>query len=159
MFTIKRDEMKVVMERTFDVPREAVFQAFVDSRAIPKWWGPRRHTTTVDKNDVRVGGVWRFVCRDAAGKVYAFHGVYKSIDPPTLVSSTLVFEGIPGDHEVLSGAQRQDTARRSGVCETTLALHLSVWGQSLFGRLRVPGTFLGTLFVGQVPAGGEVCVS
>ena len=124
MFTIKRDELKVVMERIFDVPREAVFQAFVDSRAIPKWWGLRRHTTTVDKNDVRVGGVWRFVCRDAGGKVYAFHGVYKSIDPPTLVSSTLVFEGIPGDHELTQTATFERVGGKTKV--TSIAAYATV---------------------------------
>ena len=158
-FAVKRDQLQAVMERVFDAPRETVFKAFVDPGAIPKWWGPRRLTTTVEKLEMKVWGVWRFIQRDPQGNEYAFHAVCTAIDPPKLLSSTFNFEGIPGDHEVLSGAQRQDTARRSGVCETTLALHLSVWGQSLFGRLRVPGTFLGTLFVGQVPAGGEVCVS
>lgn len=118
MFTIKRDELKVVMERIFDAPREAVFQAFVDSGAIPKWWGLHRHTTTVDKNDVNIGGAWRFVCRDAGGSVYAFHGVYKTIDPPNLMSSTFVFEGIPGDHELTQTATFESLHGKTKVTST-----------------------------------------
>ena len=64
-FTVKRDELIVVMERTFDAPRDVVFRAFIDPRAIPKWWGPRHLTTTVDVMDMRQGGAWRFVCRDS----------------------------------------------------------------------------------------------
>lgn len=118
MFTVKRDELKVLMERTFDAPREAVFRAFIDSRAIPKWWGLRSHTTVVDKNDVRAGGVWRFVSRDAAGDQYGFHGVYKKIDPPKLVSCTFNFEGIPGDHESIQTATFEDVHGKTKVTGT-----------------------------------------
>ena len=45
-------------ERVFDAPRERVFAAFTDPELIPRWWGPRRMTTTVDEMDVRVGGKW-----------------------------------------------------------------------------------------------------
>lgn len=118
MFTIKRDELKVVMERIFDAPREAVFQAYVDSRTILKWWGLRRHTTTVDKNDVRIGGVWRFVSRDAGGNQFAFHGVYKRINPPSLLSSTFVYEGIPGDHELTQTATFENLGGKTKVTST-----------------------------------------
>jgi uncharacterized protein YndB with AHSA1/START domain len=107
-FTVKRDELKVIMERIFDAPRDAVFRAFTDPDAIPKWWGPRKYATTVDKMDVRVGGAWRFIHRDEDGKEYAFHGIFKAIEPPRLISQTFVFEGIPGDHEVLDTLTLED---------------------------------------------------
>lgn len=117
-FVIKRDELKVVMERTFDAPLEAVFKAFIDPQAIPKWWGLRAQTTTVDKMDVRVGGAWRYVCRDSRGNEYAFHGVYKKIDPPRLVSCTFNFEGIPGNHELLQTAIFEDLGGKTKVTST-----------------------------------------
>lgn len=117
MFIIKRDERKVVMERTFDAPREAVFQAFVDSQAIPNWWGLRHHTTTVDKNDVRAGGAWRFVSQDARGNEYGFHGVYKKIDPPNLLSATFNVEHIPGDHELVQTATFESLDGKTKVTE------------------------------------------
>lgn len=118
MFEIKRDELKVVMERTFDAPRQAVFEAYIDSHAIPRWWGLRAHTTTVLKNDVRAGGMWRFVSRDAGGNEYGFHGVYKKIDPPTLLSTTFNFEGIPGDHELIQTATFESLDRKTKVTGT-----------------------------------------
>jgi len=114
-FTIKRDELKVVMERVFDAPREAVFKAFTDPRAIPQWWGPKRLTTTVDRMDVRPGGLWRFVQRDADGNEYAFHGVHKVIDSPKLLSATFNFEGIPGVHELLQTVTFEDLGGRTKV--------------------------------------------
>jgi uncharacterized protein YndB with AHSA1/START domain len=85
-----------VMTRVFDAPRELAFRAFIDPARIPEWWGPRSHTTTVDKMDVRPGGEWRFVSRDAEGNEFAFHGVYREIVPPERLSYTFEFEGTPG---------------------------------------------------------------
>ena len=117
-FTVRRDQLTVVMERTFDAPRETVFKAYIDSQAIAKWFGPRSHTTTVDKNDVRVGGVWRFVSRDPAGHEYGFHGVYKKIEPPKLLAATFNFEGIPGDHELQQTVIFEDVAGKTKVTAT-----------------------------------------
>jgi uncharacterized protein YndB with AHSA1/START domain len=89
-------DREIVMERVFDAPRELVFKAHTDPDLISKWWGPSRYTTTVDKMDLRVGGVWRFVQRDADGNEYAFNGVYREIVPPERLSYTFEFEGMPG---------------------------------------------------------------
>lgn len=100
-FLIRREELNVTIECIFDAPREIVWKAFTDPNSIPNWWGPRIVTTTVEKMDVRPGGVWRYVQRDPDGNEYAFNGVYKEIDPLKLLSYTFNFEGIPGDHELL----------------------------------------------------------
>ena len=107
-FTVKREELKVIIERVFDAPRELVWKAFNDPDSIPHWWGPKFLTTTVEKMDVRPGGVWRYVQRDPDGNEYAFNGVYREIDPLKLVSRTFNFEGIPGDHELIETATFED---------------------------------------------------
>ena len=89
-------DQEIVMERVLNAPRELVFKAHTDPNLISKWWGPRRYTTTVDKLDLRVGGVWRFIQHDAAGNEYAFNGVYREIVPPERLSYTFEFEGMPG---------------------------------------------------------------
>jgi uncharacterized protein YndB with AHSA1/START domain len=45
--------------------------------------------------DVRPGGEWRFINRDAQGNAYAFHGVYHDILAPERVIDTFEFEGLP----------------------------------------------------------------
>jgi uncharacterized protein YndB with AHSA1/START domain len=49
----------------------------------------------VDKLDVRPGGQWRWINRDAQGTAYAFHGVYHEILVPARIIDTFEFEGLP----------------------------------------------------------------
>jgi uncharacterized protein YndB with AHSA1/START domain len=86
----------IVMTRVFAAPRALVFKAPTDRDLIPKWWGPRRHKTRVDVMDVRPGGSWRYVSRDAEGNEFAFHGVYREIVAPERLAYTFEFEGMPG---------------------------------------------------------------
>ena len=89
-------KQEIVITRIFSAPRELVFKAFTDRNAIPKWWGPRRLSTIVDSMEVRPGGIWRFVQRDANGMEFAFHGVYHEVHPPERLVYTFEFEGMPG---------------------------------------------------------------
>jgi uncharacterized protein YndB with AHSA1/START domain len=63
-FTFPSDR-EITMTRVFDAPRELVLKLCTDPNLIPQCWGPRSLTTTVDKMDMRPGGVWRFVQRVA----------------------------------------------------------------------------------------------
>lgn len=89
-------DREIVMTRLFDAPRELVFKAYTDPKLIPQWWGLRSLTTTVDKMDVRPGGVWRFVQRDSDGNEDGFHGVYREIASPERLVYTFEWEGMPG---------------------------------------------------------------
>jgi uncharacterized protein YndB with AHSA1/START domain len=93
---IDRDRREICMTHVFDAPRDLVFQLCIDPKQIPKWWGPRRLTTTVEHMDVRPGGTWRFVQKDDQGNIFAFHGEYREIVPPERTVSTFEFEGMPG---------------------------------------------------------------
>lgn len=95
MLTMPSDR-EVVITRVFDAPRELVFKAFTDPALIPHWWGPRSQETSVDKMDVRPGGVWRFVHRDQDGNEHGFNGVYREIVPPERLVYTFEWEGLPG---------------------------------------------------------------
>jgi uncharacterized protein YndB with AHSA1/START domain len=88
-------KQELVITREFDAPRELVFKACTDPNLVPQWWGPRRFSTLVDMMDVRPGGQWRFINRDAEGNEYAFHGVYHEILAPERIIDTFEFEGLP----------------------------------------------------------------
>lgn len=96
MISAEPGKQEVVITRVFDAPRKLVFKMCTDPNRIPQWWGPKRFTTAVDKMDVRLGGIWRFINRDPAGKEYAFHGVYHEILSPERLVYTFEFEGMPG---------------------------------------------------------------
>jgi uncharacterized protein YndB with AHSA1/START domain len=89
-------DREIELTRVLGAPRELVWKACTDPKAIPQWWGPRSHATTVDKMDVRLGGAWRFVSRDANGNEYGFHGEYREVAPPERIVQTFEFEGMPG---------------------------------------------------------------
>ena len=46
--------------------------------------------------DVRAGGSWRFVIRDADGTETAFRGTYREVTPPERIVQTFEWEGMPG---------------------------------------------------------------
>lgn len=94
--TVEPGSQDVVLTWTFDAPRALVFQAYTDPQVIPNWWGPRELTTMVERLDAKAGGLWRFVQRDPAGKVYAFHGVFHEVSPPQRIVRTFEYEGNPG---------------------------------------------------------------
>ena len=94
-FTTPSDR-EIGMTRVFNAPRELVYQAHTDPNQIPRWWGPRRMTTTVDTLDVRPGGAWRFFQRDPEGNEYGFRGEFREVAPPERLVYTFEFEGMPG---------------------------------------------------------------
>lgn len=96
----------ITVRRVFDAPKDVVYKAFTDPGLIPQWWGPRQFETIVDHADMRPGGSWRFLNRDADGE-YAFHGVFHEVSPDQIVQ-TFEFEGVPG-HVALETATFEET--------------------------------------------------
>jgi uncharacterized protein YndB with AHSA1/START domain len=93
--TAEPGKQELVITREFDAPRELVFKVFTDPELLPQWWGPRYLSTIVDKMDVRPGGQWRFINRDAQENEYAFHGVYHEVLAPERIIDTFEYEGLP----------------------------------------------------------------
>jgi uncharacterized protein YndB with AHSA1/START domain len=76
-------------------PREAVYRAYTDPELLVRFWGPPELSTEVDEFDLRPGGRWRIVHRDADGE-YAFRGVIHSLVPNEQIIQTFEWEGLPG---------------------------------------------------------------
>lgn len=90
--TIYSEGGDLVFERTFDAPRELVWQAFIDADRVPLWWGPHGTTTTVEEMDVRPGGAWRYVSTAPDRDPVAFFGEYLDVDPPAGLKWTFLFD-------------------------------------------------------------------
>jgi len=93
--TAEQGKQEICITREFEAPRDLVFKACTDPTLIPQWWGPRYLSTQVDTMDVRPGGQWRFINRDAEGREFAFHGVYHEVLAPERIIDTFEFEGLP----------------------------------------------------------------
>jgi uncharacterized protein YndB with AHSA1/START domain len=87
---------QIVITREFDAPRELLFRTYTEPELLAQWLGPRRLTMIVDRYDVRDGGIWRFIHRDADGNEYGFHGVFHGTPSPDGVVRTFEYEGAPG---------------------------------------------------------------
>ena len=112
-------EREIRIERVFDAPRDRVFAVYTDPALIPEWWGPRETTTIVDEMDVRTGGRWRFIVRDANGTETAFRGGYREVTPPERIVQTFEWEGMPG-HVSVDTAIFEDLGDQTKVISISL---------------------------------------
>ena len=58
--------------------------------------GPARPDDDRRQVDVRDGGKWRYLSKDAQGNEYGFHGVFHGNPSPDGIVQTFEFEGTPG---------------------------------------------------------------
>jgi uncharacterized protein YndB with AHSA1/START domain len=91
-----KSEREVVLTRLFEAPRRLVFEAYTRPEHVRQWWGLRGSTMTLCEMDVRPGGAWRYVVREADGSENAFRGEYREVVPPERLVQTFEFEGMPG---------------------------------------------------------------
>ena len=52
-------DTEIVMTRTFDAPRNLVFEAHSKPEHVKRWWGLRNSEMVVCEIDFRPGGAWR----------------------------------------------------------------------------------------------------
>lgn len=83
------DNFELAIERHFDVPPEAVFQAWTDHLA--EWWCPKPWTTEIVANDMRAGGAASFVMHGPGGERSEMPGVYLEITAPNHIVFTNAF--------------------------------------------------------------------
>jgi uncharacterized protein YndB with AHSA1/START domain len=86
----KLDEMlfadrEIAASRTFDAPRDLVFDAWTKPEHLPRWWGPRGFTNAVRAIDIRPGGKWTFVMLGPDGTEYPNEIVFVEIVRPERV--------------------------------------------------------------------------
>ncbi|MCC6302535.1 MAG: SRPBCC family protein [Gammaproteobacteria bacterium] len=97
-------DREIVITRVIDAPRELVWRAMTDPAQVAHWWGPNGFTTTIEKMDFRVGGVWKHVMHGPDGTDYPNSSVFREIVEPERVvySHGGGKEGGPGAHFVAS---------------------------------------------------------
>ena len=53
------DSNDLVLERTFNAPRDLVWRALTDPEQMKRWWAPRPYQTPEVEIDLRPGGIFR----------------------------------------------------------------------------------------------------
>ena len=85
-------DLKIVITRTFAAPRRLVFEAWTTPEYIKRWWGISRVEMISCEVDLRAGGAWRYVNREANGSEFAFSGVYQEVVPYERLVYTEMYE-------------------------------------------------------------------
>ena len=86
-------DREIVMTRVFDAPRTLVWDAMSKPDLIKRWlFGPPGWSMVACEDDLRVGGVFRWVWRGPDGTEMAMRGVYREVVPPERVVRTESFE-------------------------------------------------------------------
>ena len=88
-------DLEIVTTRDFAAPRDLVFEAWTNPEHVRRWWGLRRQSLALCQIDLRPGGKWRYVLREADGKEVGFNGVYREIEAPAKVVATYRYEPMP----------------------------------------------------------------
>ena len=85
------------IRRTFDAPREKLFQAWIDPEKMTEWFCHAK-PNLIGKlvvMDVRSGGQYGFDVSDASGKVFKVRGEYLEIKEPEKLVFTWFWETEP----------------------------------------------------------------
>lgn len=95
--TVDKSARTLVLERTFNAPRELLFKAFSDAEMLTKWWGPREWPTAVKHMDFSVGGSWLYCMNGPDGAESWGKGAFQEIVPPEKIVTRDSFSDADGN--------------------------------------------------------------
>ena len=85
-----RETPVLVVRRRMGVPRERVFEAWLDSESLAHWMLPGGSTHATVTVDPRVGGGFRIVMEGSPHGCVEHTGEYLAIEPPSRLSFTWI---------------------------------------------------------------------
>lgn len=80
-FTKETANKRILVEREFDAPVEAVWNAWTKSDILDTWWAPKPWKTETKSMDFKEGGVWYYAMVGPQGEKHWCRVDYKTIDP------------------------------------------------------------------------------
>ena len=116
----------LVITRSFDAPRERVFDAWLDPAQIAKWIGPRNIRAETMELSPKPGGRYRIHMRGTDGSDGPIvSGIYREIVRPERLVFTWAWEteharGMPGEETIITlifrerGSKTEMTLRHEG---------------------------------------------
>jgi uncharacterized protein YndB with AHSA1/START domain len=88
-------DREIMLIRTFDAPRDLVFDALTKPELLKQWFGSRGQSLVVCDVDLRAGGSCHLVLRGPDGSTMGMHGVYREIVRPERIVRTESFDNWP----------------------------------------------------------------
>ncbi|MCC6177105.1 MAG: SRPBCC family protein [Chloroflexi bacterium] len=117
-FTTPSD-CEIAVTRVVDAPRSLVWEVWTSPKHLPHWLlGPDGWTMPVCEIDLRPGGAWRMVWRQADGTEMEMKGEYREVTPPERVVSTESWG--PEWPETINTVTLTEQGARTTIAQTTL---------------------------------------
>src|SRR5258708_7567648 len=86
-------DREIAMTRMFDAPRDLVFDCYTKPELLKRWLhGPDGWLLTICDNDLKIGGAFRWVWRNASGEDMGLRGAYREIMRPERIVRTELFD-------------------------------------------------------------------
>ncbi|KAB2891168.1 MAG: SRPBCC domain-containing protein [Desulfobulbaceae bacterium] len=88
---------ELIITRHFAAPRMQVWKAWTEPERFKQWWGPKNFTTPYCRIDLRPGGTYLNCMRSPDGREYWSTGIYREVQPPSLLFCTDSFADADGN--------------------------------------------------------------
>jgi uncharacterized protein YndB with AHSA1/START domain len=85
-------DREIVLTRTFNAPRQLVWDAVTKAEHVKRWYGCAALTFATCEIDLRVGGSYRYTMRTPDGVEHTMTGVYREIAAPERIVHTERYE-------------------------------------------------------------------
>jgi len=105
--SVSKTDTTLTITRTFDVPPERVFDAWLDAGRVATWMGPRGVRAEVVTLEPRVGGRYRILMHTPDGSNPTVSGIYREIVRPARLVFTWAWAHESGHETVVSLTFRQ----------------------------------------------------
>ncbi len=76
----KNKSNKIEINRIYDAPVKAVWEAWTDPKQVAQWWGPRGFTITTHAKDLKPGGFWSYTMHGPDGVDYPNRTIYFEVE-------------------------------------------------------------------------------
>ena len=92
----------VRVERSFEAPIEAVFDAWTSPEVMRRWFHVEPDWETPEAEvELRVGGVFRVLMRRSDDSEVSITGEFTEVDPPRRLAIKVVFSDAPSNEQLI----------------------------------------------------------
>jgi uncharacterized protein YndB with AHSA1/START domain len=84
-------ERTMLIQRVIRAPRSVVWGAWMNTEALPQWWGPDGFSCRTQRIDLRSGGEWVFDMIGPDGTVFPNHHLYLEVRPEEALRYSLLW--------------------------------------------------------------------
>jgi len=95
MQVTKPSDRTIVLQRSFEAPRQKVFDALTKPDQVHHWFQPAKMSLVTYESDLRPGGAYRYVFEGPGGARIEMRGVYEDVDQPHTWSHTETYDLSP----------------------------------------------------------------